>query len=194
MIHDTNDLNRTGWTYKLKHVFCHDPGCWTCAQGKGHGPYWHASFEKEGKTHTVFLGKEFKPVDLKDQPAQSQTPPKQSKTSPDQKTAANSAKNRFQFKPEKGPMPQVTDKKPFPQKNNDQQTTYEQALPPTRIDFERDLNALKNTFQADSLKSVYRKLTKKYHPDKYPGLGYINTWMAEINGQYTQKKKSIRLY
>ena len=50
MEHFTKDLNQADITLKLKHIFCHDPGCWVCAQGKGHGPYWHASYEEQGQT------------------------------------------------------------------------------------------------------------------------------------------------
>lgn len=194
MNHDTKDLNQVEWTYKLKHVFCHDPGCWTCAQGKGHGPYWHASFEEEGQMQTVFLGKDFKPVAAKEQPTPSQSPPSQPETSSTQKPAANTAENRFEFPPKQQAAPQPQPAHPRQSKRALHDASSESSPPPTRFDFERDLDALKHTRQADSLKSVYRKLSKKYHPDKYPGIGYINTWMAELNGQYTLKKKSIRLF
>ncbi len=52
-------------TYSIKHLPCSDPGCLTCLTGKGHGPYWYAQYELEGETKNIFLGRKFKPLDLK---------------------------------------------------------------------------------------------------------------------------------
>jgi hypothetical protein len=191
MEHFTKKLNQADITFKLKHIFCQDPGCWVCAQGKGHGPYWHATYKENGQTRTVFLGKEFNPLDLNSEPDNRDKSTCSSTTSEQQSSTINNAENRFNFKTEKTTKsPDIVLGKILsdrPQNRKSQAT----PIPPTRFDFERDLKSLKNTLRADSLKTVYRKLTKKYHPDRYPGVRYINSWMAEINGQYSQKKRSI---
>ena len=191
MEHFTKDLNQADLTFKLKHIFCHDPGCWVCAQGKGHGPYWHATYEEKGKVQTVFLGKEFNPMDLESKTENREETTVNSQSKPHQSTTTNKAENRFEFKTEKiTRSPKITLEKILADRSQNTKSAG-MPVPPSRFDFERDLKALKNTFKADSLKSVYRKLTKKYHPDKYPGIRHINTWMAEINGQYSMKKRSM---
>jgi DnaJ-class molecular chaperone len=37
-----------------------------------------------------------------------------------------------------------------------------------------------------ALKTIYKKLIKKYHPDQFPEHRHMNSWMAEINGLYQQ--------
>jgi hypothetical protein len=165
-------------TYKLKHVFCNDPECRLCAEGNGHGPYWHASYKEGGQTRTILLGKDFTPYHS---------------TSTDRPTtkgsSANRAANRFNI--------QSTDQAKEEsvlshQERKTPDVTQKHSPPPSKIDFKKDLRKLQSTYRADNLKTLYRKLIKKYHPDKYPHDNHVNSWMAEINSCYDQHQKSIR--
>ncbi len=159
-------------SYKLKHIFCHDPKCQTCNSGSGHGPFWHAIVDDGETIETIYLGKEFKPIDVDIRP--------KSKSTDHSQTSTIRAENRFPSSIKK----EITKSKSKP---------FISSKPmPSKSDFERDLRILKTTFQGSRLKSVFRELTKKYHPDNYPGSNQINAWMAEINSQYTQMKKSVR--
>ncbi len=182
----SENQNHKRMTYKLKHVFCNNPECRVCAEGKGHGPYWHASYVINGRTYTVFLGKELKSYDI-DSGANEEHNESQSTSFKKEEKAANKAENRFSF------HKSMTGKKDQSQTKNTefQKIRKMAAVPPSQKDFEKDLKMLKNTCRADSLKSLYRKLIKKYHPDQYPDIDYVNTWMAEINGCYDQHRKSL---
>lgn len=184
----TQELKETDFIYKLKHIYCHDPACTTCNDGKGHGPYWHAIFEVDGRKQTIFLGKEFKPLDQEGNSPEKKVDEKRTQKSFEKKTDANKAVNEFWFH-------RIT-----PSKKSDRSQSHVSkkrdsnvfSCPPSKADFENDLKRMQATLRMDSLKSVYRSLTKKYHPDKYPGVHHVSTWMAEINGRYAQLKKSSR--
>ncbi|MBU2512973.1 hypothetical protein KJ966_16665 [bacterium] len=171
-------------TYKLKHLFCHDPDCQDCSKGKGHGPFWHAIIDFGDYKKTVFLGKDFRPLEFEKEPNEGKESQQQSDNGNKSQDKINSAENRFDF----------DSKELFPKNEQDikQNPGKQHQFIPTKLDFERDLRTLKTTLRATNLKLVYRKLTKKYHPDNYPGVDYVNAWMAEINGQYCQLKKSAR--
>lgn len=188
----TKDLNRTDVRYTLKHVFCHDPACWSCAQGKGHGPYWHATFEEKGQVHSVILGEGFNPFELDSEQKTDHASSNAQAQSSDSDSKSNRAEHRFDFtgKTPRFPNNASIDIKAIQQ--DDRESASCCPLPPTRFDFERDMRRLKQTLRPESLKSIYRELTKKYHPDKYPGISHITSWMAEINGQYSQIKKTFR--
>ncbi len=188
---DIKKLKNKKLTYKLKHVFCDDPDCWSCAKGYGHGPYWHMSYENEGQVHTVFLGKEFNPFesDSKKNKKETQYCPPDPPISDE--PAANIAENRIDLQSMLQPRPKPQ-KAPVNHTSDCPENQTINTPPPTKTDFEKDFRKLKMTFRADSMKNVYRKLIKKYHPDRYPDLAYINTWMAEINGWYDQHQRSLR--
>lgn len=44
------------YTYRQEYVKCGKQGC-SCAQGKGHGPYWYAYWKEHGKLKKRYLGK-----------------------------------------------------------------------------------------------------------------------------------------
>ncbi len=187
-----NEKRQTELTYKLKYIFCQDNNCPTCTKGKGHGPYWHASFEIDGKKQTVFLGKEFKPLDI-DPDNKNQNPSEETKTAETNNNAQNVDNNGFKFSDQWKQKSTNNTLNSWHHLSKQKTTTDLQSEPPSKLDFERDLKTLKRTFRPKNLKSLYRKLTKKYHPDKYPGFGHINGWMAEINGQYHELKKAAGL-
>ncbi len=179
-----NKTKKAGLTYKLKHLFCHDPDCQTCSKGKGHGPFWHAIIDFGDHKKTVFLGKDFKPLEFGRESGED----KKSHQQPDKKSRSqdkvNSAENRFDLN-----LNELFSEKKYQSKQKPDKTD---RFVPTKLDFERDLRTLKTTLKATNLKSIYRKLSKKYHPDNYPGVDHVNGWMAEINGQYCQLKKTVR--
>jgi hypothetical protein len=43
------------YTYRREYVKCGKEGC-TCAEGKGHGPYWYAYWKEKGKLKKKYLG------------------------------------------------------------------------------------------------------------------------------------------
>ena len=180
-------------TYTLKHIFCKIPSCPLCRKGKGHGPYWHASYEINGKTQTIFLGKEFNPVNIKSEQYENRTQSEQTTAFKTKTDTQGFGSKRFKYTtPDKQPSENNTlNTWQQPLKQNPNLNT--RNVPPSKLDFEKDLRTLKGTSQPKHLKLLYRKLTKKYHPDKYPGIGHINAWMAEINGQYTELKKAAGL-
>lgn len=51
-------------SYAVKYLPCDDDQCMICLMGKGHGPYWYAQYELDGEAKNVFLGREFRPLDL----------------------------------------------------------------------------------------------------------------------------------
>lgn len=59
-----------GINYQLEYKRCHRPGCRTCDQGAGHGPYWKAYFwqpptkTQKGKMVSIYIGKNFKRLHL----------------------------------------------------------------------------------------------------------------------------------
>lgn len=181
---ETTD-STTEVTYTLKHIYCHNPNCITCTQGKGHGPYWYANFSLAGKTVTIFLGKEFKPLDFDRRYRKNS-----GKTTEKNETVSNRNSTRNSFPKDSISRRAASQKFDVENRFNSQNASQVQNRPPSRQDFERDLLTLKKQRQNSILKSVYRRLTKKYHPDRYPGNVEINAWMAEINGQYQQLKKT----
>ncbi|MBU3916658.1 hypothetical protein KKA14_14085 [bacterium] len=170
--------------YSLKNLYCDDPECDSCLNGKGHGPHWHASFTLRGKQQIVFIGKELKPLDL-------ETYLKQH--FPDDINLpqnVNSAINSFpeQLDPDSNLVDHVEIDKIFRKAPKNVSNIIQ--TPPSERDFKSDLVLLKKTYRRNNLKTVYRNLIKKYHPDRYPGNFQMSAWMAEINGHYQHLIKS----
>ncbi len=44
-------------TYRQQKSFCNKPGCRTCREGNGHGPYWYAYQVVNGRTMRTYIGK-----------------------------------------------------------------------------------------------------------------------------------------
>lgn len=174
-------MNKNELTYKLKRVFCQDPTCSACAGGKGHGPYWHAIVGSGHEKRTVFLGKHFKPFAMEKE-SENDGKTRQPSNDSHHENRNNIAENRFSLK--------TKQKLATPVNQTTRINSPKNLSVPSRSDFERDLHTLKTTLRAANLKSIYRKLTKKYHPDNYPGISHITAWMAEINGLYCLMKKT----
>jgi hypothetical protein len=52
------ERNRVGnITYQLERVKCGKGNC-KCASGELHGPYWYGYYSKDGKTVSVYIGKQ----------------------------------------------------------------------------------------------------------------------------------------
>jgi hypothetical protein len=51
-------------TYIKEYVRCGKPGCKTCSELGGHGPYWYHYSSEKGKTRKRYIGKN-KPADAK---------------------------------------------------------------------------------------------------------------------------------
>lgn len=180
----TQANNATGLniTYSAKYLGCKSSKCLICLTGKGHGPYWYASFSYKGKLHSIFVGDTFKPLDikaaiarinaehLKQAKAQQDSAPKQKRQKPARKFGINRAEA---FTPE---SPLVADR-------------YKE---PTQSDFNSDISVLSSTRLPQHLKVVYRQLIKKYHPDQYFGNIQMNHWMAEINSTYKEQLLKVR--
>jgi hypothetical protein len=43
--------------YRQERIRCKNPGCKTCSEHGGHGPYWYAFWVENGKTRKQYLGK-----------------------------------------------------------------------------------------------------------------------------------------
>ncbi len=172
--------------YSLKHIFCKNPECTACSQGKGHGPFWHAIFKINGKEQTVFLGREFKTLDPAENPVKSPR-----KKVPDISTKKNNTTiNSFQAPSDKhSNLIDHIDVRQIPPKNT-KSYNKQAVLPPSQQEFERDLGILKNSSRFGNLKTVYRNLIKKYHPDNYPNEHQVSAWMAEINSHYQCRTKT----
>ncbi len=45
-------------TYRQRYVTCGKPGCRTCTDGPGHGPYWYAYWREGTKIRSAYIGKQ----------------------------------------------------------------------------------------------------------------------------------------
>ena len=152
-------------TYSIKHLPCSNPACLTCMTGNGHGPYWYASYVLDGQKKTVFLGRTFKPLDMA----------VLLKSHQRAKTPEN---------PKPSPKAKVKPSEPVKRSTH----TLKNAFPPlpNRLDFNQDLRILKGAAMSTNLKSIYRKLIKKYHPDQFAGNPQMDRWLSEINSAYKE--------
>lgn len=174
--------------YSDKYLKCGNENCVVCSAGKGHGPYWHASFSLSGQVKKIYLGKKFSPqkvedeirdlldITLPEKPFEQTNPLNQKTKSP--KISLPMEKNS------KSNLIDRIDLSKIP--NKAKHLNAFQSSPPNRSDFEKDLILLGKIRHPTALKTIYKKLIKKYHPDKFPGHGYMNGWMAEINGLYQE--------
>jgi len=169
--------------YIDKFLKCGDDNCSICSSGLGHGPYWNATFSLNGQAKKILLGKKFNPqkveaeirklIDLTD-PDKGFNLNRQSVSKPKPEPSLN--------KNNKSNLIDRIDISKIPNKVN--QTRSFQASPPGRNDFENDLSLMSKIKHPTALKTIYKKLIKKYHPDQFPGHRHMNSWMAEINGLY----------
>lgn len=169
-------------TYSAKYLSCKSPTCLICLTGKGHGPYWYASFSYNGKSHNIFLGDKFEPLDIqsvltKIDADQKRYSTKKQKTANHWNTEKLSRKFKVSATREKYRTPDFS-------------TTYTKE--PTQADFETDISQLSRTQHPERLKSIYRQLIKKYHPDQYCGNLQMNHWMAEINSTYREQRLKVK--
>ncbi|PCI29597.1 MAG: hypothetical protein COB67_03735 [SAR324 cluster bacterium] len=162
------ELDKIVIRYAVEYHACNQEGCYSCLMGRRHGPYWYGSFLLAGEQKKIFLGKKFKPLDIKAVIRKDLL--KQKKA--EEKAQKNNWVERIDTKKLR--------------RRKAQKVTVLSPLP-TFKDFERDLRVLKTALPAGELKQIYRKLIKKYHPDQYPDHPQFTRWMAEINGHYTRK-------
>ena len=189
-------------SYSVKYLPCNDTECTTCLMGKGHGPYWYAQYELAGELKNVFLGKEFRPLDLEkvirknmEQAANAGSDQSFAQSAEPIFATADYASDIFEKEPEEvafveenprdaNHIDRIDRKKLNTAKKNRASIGI---LPmPSRAEFEQDLRILRGALRHSNLKHVYRKLIKKYHPDQFQGNPIMNHWMSEINTQYNQ--------
>lgn len=166
-------------TYSARYLSCKSSKCLICLTGKGHGPYWYASFTYDGKSHSVFMGDQFQPLDI--EAAVNRIEEENRKTTEQQKPTTK--KHR--------PL----HSRPFSIRgkvNVVAEIKSTSALQPTQRDFNRDMLVLSQATQPHQLKTVYRQLIKKYHPDQHFGNIQMTHWMAEINSTYKDKLQRVR--
>ncbi|MBT4288118.1 MAG: hypothetical protein HOD92_12350 [Deltaproteobacteria bacterium] len=184
----SKSIEKVNIIYTDKFLKCGDDNCSVCSTGLGHGPYWNATFSFKGQIKNILLGKKFSPqkveaeirklMDLTD-PDQRFNPNKQKVLKPKRSEPGLSLNNNI-----KNNLIDRIDISKIPNKVN--RTRSFQAHPPGRNDFEKDLSLLSKIKHPTALKTIYKKLIKKYHPDQFPGHRHMNDWMAEINGLYQQ--------
>ena len=178
--------NGVAISYSVKYLPCNNPECMTCLMGKGHGPYWYAQYELEGEAKNVFLGREFRPLDMAKVILNNYQQSKQTAASESAKAKATNAQATNEpATPMEDPKVDRIGKVSLG-KFEDPKTKETVTSMPSRRDFERDLLLLKGAVRSQNLKAVYRKLIKKYHPDQFQGNPVMNRWMTEINGQYNR--------
>ncbi len=173
------DYNNLVVRYSLEYLSCNHAECNSCKIGKAHGPYWYGSFSLNKEVKRVFLGKSFKPLDVKKVIKSDIFQNRNAEQSKSENHTINA--NRSHNRIDRIDIKRI---KAFKKK----QTNTVSPLP-TKKDFDRDLILLRGAAQFKTLKQLYRNMIKKYHPDKHPNHPQLNHWMAEINGEYRQKVK-----
>ena len=175
-------------SYLVKYLPCEDANCISCLTGKGHGPYWYAQYDLNGEAKNVFLGKEFRPLDLQKvilQNADSHQPSHEHEST-QEKAAEQATQNDTKTAPEKKSNHiDHVDLSGVRKVKRNRASVGTMPLP-TRAEFEQDLKILQGAAIGENLKIVYRKMIKKYHPDRFGGDHVMNHWMSEINTQYHQ--------
>lgn len=176
----TTSSERVVVRYSIEYLTCDNKECHSCRVGKGHGPYWYASFSLRGTEKRIFLGKKFKPVDISSVILNDLLRKKK-------KQQQN--KEREEVVEQSNPANRVdrVDIQKIPKKSRKED--LRKSPPPTKQDFEQDLSMLKEMDYPADLKRLYRELIKKYHPDNHPDHPELTVWMAEINGEYNQLRK-----
>jgi len=172
--------------YTDKFLKCGDGNCSVCATGLGHGPYWNATFSLNGQAKKILLGKTFNPqkVEAEIRKLINLTDPDK-RFNPNRQKVLKPDKQRPSFtKNSQNNLVDRIDISKIPNKVN--RTRSFHASPPGRNDFEKDLSLMRKIKHPTALKTIYKKLIKKYHPDQFPGHRHMNSWMAEINGLYQQ--------
>lgn len=195
----SKSIEKVNVFYSDKYLKCGDENCAVCNTGQGHGPYWNATFTLNGQVKKVFLGKKFSPqkveteirklMDLvssfrRPDVEENHVKPHIVKPEPKPKTNTNTDN--------KHNLIDRIDVSKIPNRSN--RVKSMNIVPPSRLDFDRDLSLLSKIKHPTALKTIYKKLIKKYHPDQYPNHDYLNGWMAEINGQYQQNKVAQRSF
>lgn len=184
----SKSIKKVNIIYTDKFLKCGDDNCSICSAGLGHGPYWNATFYFNGQAKKIFLGKKFSP-----QKVEAEIRKLMDLTDPDKRFSLNKHRISKPDKTEPGPTIAKNSKSnlidridisKIPNKIN--RTRSFRVSPPGRNDFEEDISLMSKIKHPTALKTIYKKLIKKYHPDQFPGHRHMNSWMAEINGLYQQ--------
>jgi hypothetical protein len=54
---------KLGITLQLELIKCGKENCRKCAQGPSHGPYWYGYYKSDGRTRSVYIGKDNRKAD-----------------------------------------------------------------------------------------------------------------------------------